>query len=143
MRRIIMMILLLIMLFTGCKTSTINNNVEGNKEMKLYIDNEYVEVNWENNSSVEELKTLLPIEISLSKYGGFEQVGPIGKRITSSDKNMTTKPGDIVLYNSSNMVLFYGSNNWSYTKLGHMNLTNSELNELLGNKDVTIKIILE
>ena len=138
-----MMILLLIMLFTGCKTSTINNNVEGNKEMKLYIDNEYVEVNWENNSSVEELKTLLPIEISLSKYGGFEQVGPIGKRITSSDKNMTTKPGDIVLYNSSNMVLFYGSNNWSYTKLGHMNLTNSELNELLGNKDVTIKIILE
>ena len=70
----------------------------------------------------------------------FEQVGPLGKKYHSDDKQMTVHNGDIVLYNSSNIVLFYGSNTWAYTKLGKMNLSEQELIDLLSNGNVKIKI---
>ena len=39
------------------------------------------------------------------------------------------------------MVVFYGSNSWDYTKLGHItDKTAEEMEELLGNGDVTITI---
>ena len=60
-------------------------------------------------------------------YGGFEQVGSIGSTLPSADTRITTNPGDIVLYSSNQIVLFYDSNTWSYTKLGHINLSKSEL----------------
>lgn len=62
----------------------------------------------------------------------------------SSDTRITTNPGDIVLYSSNQIVLFYDSNIWSYTKLGHINLSKSELVELLGEEDtVTITLNLK
>lgn len=63
----------------------------------------------------------------MSIYGGFEQVGSLGKAITSSDTSITTSSGDICLYQSNQIVIFYGSNTWSYTKLGHISLSKSEL----------------
>jgi hypothetical protein len=56
---------------------------------------------------------------------------------------MKTVAGDIVLYAGDQIVLFYGSNSWAYTRLGHMELSHAELKELLGNGDVTIRIIAE
>jgi hypothetical protein len=76
----------------------------------------------------------------MDRYGGFEQVGPIGRTIKSNDNQMTTEPGDIVLYNSNNIVVFFGSNNWSYTKLGHINLSEEQLKELLDKPNVTIRL---
>ena len=75
--------------------------------MKLYIDDEEVKVTWCDNVSVSALKEIAPLTITTSRYGGFEQVGPIGQYIESDDTQMTTAPGDIVLYNSSNIVLFF------------------------------------
>lgn len=48
--------------------------------------------------------------------------------------------GDIVLYNSSNLVVFYGSNSWAYTRLGKMDLSEKEVTDLLSNGDVTITL---
>ena len=48
--------------------------------------------------------------------------------------------GDIVLYNNSNIVLFYASNTWSYTRLGKMNLSQSEVVDLLSHGNITIRI---
>lgn len=79
----------------------------------------------------------------MSMYGGFEQVGSLGKSITSSDIRITTNPGDIVLYSSNQIVIFYDSNTWSYTKLGHINLSKSELTDLLGDEDVVITLNLK
>ena len=76
----------------------------------------------------------------MNRYSNFEQVGSIGRSIISNDTNITTNPGDIVLYNSSNIVVFYGSNNWAYTKLGHINLSNEELKELLNKSSIILKI---
>ena len=110
------------------------------KEMKMYIGDREVPVIWEDNSSVEELKSLCPLTVEMSMYGGFEQVGPIGKSIARDDRQTTTKAGDIVLYSGSQIVVFYGSNSWSYTRLGHVDLSGAEMAELLGSGDVTIRI---
>ena len=112
--------------------------------MTLKINDTQVTVAWENNGSVDALKAMAekgPVKVQMSRYGGFEQVGSLGQRLPSSDKQTTTQPGDIVLYNSSNVVIFYGSNSWSYTRLGHVTDKNkAELTELLGSKDVVLSI---
>ena len=77
-------------------------------------------------------------------YGGFEQVGSIGSTLPTSDKQMTTKAGDIVLYSGNQIVIFYGSNSWSYTKLGCIsNKTVDELTDLLGKGNITVTLSLE
>jgi hypothetical protein len=61
--------------------------------------------------------------------------------LPSDDVQTTTQAGDIVLYSSNQVVVFYGSNSWAYTRLGHIvDKTTDELAELLGNGDVTITI---
>lgn len=99
-----------------------------------------VPVMWEDNASVEELRELMPLTIQMSMYGGFEQVGSIGQSIARDDVQMTTESGDIVLYSGNQIVVFYGSNSWAYTKLGHIDLSQEEMTDLLGNGDVTITI---
>ena len=108
--------------------------------MKLMIGETEVPVTWEANASVEALASLRPLTIPMSMYGGFEQVGPIGQSIVSDDEQTATEPGDIVLYSGDQIVLFYGSNSWAYTRLGHVDLPQEEMEELLGNGDVEITI---
>ena len=114
-------------------------------KLTLKIDDIEVDVIWADNDSVNALKNLAKdgLTINMSKYGGFEQVGSIGSTLPSADTRITTNPGDIVLYSSNQIVLFYDSNTWSYTKLGHINLSKSELTDLLGDEDVVITLILE
>ena len=108
--------------------------------MKLYIGETEVPVTWEENASMEELRTLLPLTIEMSMYGGFEQVGPVGQRITSDDQKTVTDYGDVVLYSGDQIVVFYGSNSWAYTRLGHIDLSQEEMTDLLGNGDVIITL---
>ena len=127
---------------TTMETTTKMEDEKMNKELKLKIDSVEVSVSWEDNDSVKSLMNLAEdgLEINMSKYGGFEQVGSIGATLPSNDSRITTNPGDIMLYSSNQIVVFYGSNTWAYTKLGHINLTKNELVELLGNKDVKLTI---
>ena len=118
---------------------------EAERSMTLKIGERKVPVTWEDNASVEELKKLAAngLTIKMSKYGGFEQVGSIGKNITSNDKQTKTAPGDIVLYAGNKLVVFYGSNSWAYTRLGKINMSKNELKDLLGKGDVTVTLTLE
>ena len=113
---------------------------EENTKMQMMIDKTEVPVTWEENASVEALRNLLPLTIQMSMYGGFEQVGPIGQNIVSEDVQTTTDYGDIVLYSGDQIVVFYGSNSWAYTRLGHVDLSRKEMEDLLGNEDVVITI---
>lgn len=112
--------------------------------MKMRINDTDVKVSWENNDSVKalsELVSLSDVTIEMNAYGGFEQVGPIGTALPSNDASIKTKPGDIMLYTSNQMVIFYGSNSWSYTRLGRItDKSESELQNLLGGRDVTITL---
>lgn len=117
-----------------------------NKTIVFKIANTEVDVYWLDNNSVKELKKLAKdgLTIELHQYGGFEQVGSLGSTIKSNDSSITTNAGDICLYQSNQIVFFYGSNTLSYTKLGHINLTKTELVELLGEEDtVTITLNLK
>ena len=119
---------------------------ENSGTMKMKIGDTPVEVLWENNESVEALKALAAkgLSVRMSMYGGFEQVGSIGQRLPSNDRQTTTESGDIVLYSSSQMVVFYGSNAWAYTRLGHItDKTPEEMRKLLGNGDVVITLTME
>lgn len=120
-----------------------DGNAGEDKQMRLYLNESEVPVLWENNASVSELMREADrgdIVVSMSMYGGFEQVGALGKKYSSQDKQTETHCGDIVLYNSSNLVVFYGSNSWSYTRLGSIDLSEAEIIELLCHKDVTARI---
>ena len=116
-----------------------------NMKLSLKLNDIEVDVIWTDNDSVRALKNLAKdgLTINMSKYGGFEQVGSIGSTLPSSDTRITTSPGDIVLYSSNQIVIFYDSNTWSYTKLGHINLSKSELTDLLGDEDVVITLTLK
>ena len=115
-------------------------NEEASEGMILIINDEEWPVEWEDNESVEALRELCPLTIEMSMYGGFEQVGSLGESLPRNDEQITTEYGDIVLYSGNQIVVFYGSNSWEYTRLGHLNMTQEELTELLGNGDVEITI---
>ena len=97
-----------------------------------------------DNSGAQALKELLrngPITVDMSDYGGFEKVGSLGRNLPTSNTQTTTQPGDIVLYQGNQIVLFYGSNSWSYTRLGKINdLTGWE--DALGVGDVSVTFSL-
>lgn len=119
---------------------------QAEKELILKIDSKTIPVIWEDNDSVKELKKQAEkaeINISMSKYGGFEQVGHLGKTYPSNDRRTNAENGDIMLYSSNQIVVFYGKNTWSYTKLGKINLDSDEVTTLLDNKGVTLTISVE
>ena len=92
-------------------------------------------------AALKELCKDAPLTIQMSMYGGFEQVGSIGTRLPSNDTQTTTSAGDIVLYSSNQIVVFYGSNSWAYTKLGHITDQDAAgMASLLSNGNVTITI---
>ena len=77
----------------------------------------------------------------MTPYGGFEQYGSLGADLPRDDVEMTTAPGDVVLYTGNQIVVFSGSNSWAYTRLGKIVGKNpDELGDLLGNGPVTLTI---
>ncbi len=121
-------------------TSTANNT------MYLKINNNILSVDLESNSSAESLVELLKegdITYEAHDYGDFEKVGELGYALPENNKQITTEPGDIILYNGNNICIFYGSNSWSYTRLGKINDKNAEdLKSILGSGNVTITFSL-
>ena len=119
----------------------------GETTMIMKIGDTKVNVDWEDNQAVAALRDMAregDVTIQMSMYGGFEQVGSLGQNLPRDDKQTTTTSGDIVLYSGNQMVVFYGSNSWSYTKLGHISDKNAEdITDLLSNGDVTITVSIE
>ena len=116
---------------------------EESSMLQLTIGNTPVPVTWEDNESVQALRELAheeDLSVQMSMYGGFEQVGSIGANLPRDDVQTTTGAGDIVLYSGNQIVIFYGSNTWAYTRLGHVDLPQEEMTELLGSGDVIVTI---
>ena len=125
-------------------TAAQTESSETESEMVLKINDQVIQVEWEDNESVKALKKLASngtITIEMSMYGGFEQVGPIGTELPRNDEQTTTSPGDIVLYSGDQIVVFYGSKSWAYTRLGKIqNMSEEDLTALLGASYVTLTI---
>ena len=114
---------------------------EGQTEMKMNVQvGDYIfTATLENNEAVKELLDMMkegPVTIEMDDYSGFEKVGSLGRSLTTSNIQTTTSAGDIVLYNSNNIVMFYGSNSWSYTRIGKI-YDLSDWEEALGSGSIT------
>lgn len=94
----------------------------------------------ENNKAADTLAEMIreePVTIRMNDYSGFEKVGSLGTNLPTSNRQTTTQAGDIVLYQGNQIVIFYGSNSWSYTRLGKIDdLTGWK--DALGSGDVTV-----
>ena len=127
------------------ETGSINISEEENAmSMRVEVGDHTFTATLEDNEAVRTLKEMMaeaPIVIEMSDYSGFEKVGPLGTSLPTSNSQTTTHAGDIVLYNGNQIVIFYGSNSWSYTRLGHIDdLTGWE--DALGSGDVTVTFSL-
>ena len=110
--------------------------------MELYIDENNISVKREDNPSVKELCELAKntLTISMHEYGGFEQTGHIGKAIVRNDSVIDVVPGDIVLYQGNQISVFYNNSRYSYTRLGHINMSNDEIDGLLNKESITFTL---
>ncbi len=117
-------------------------NYRGDKTMKIAVQagGKTFYAALEDNVAARAFAEMLrdaPLSVGMSDYGGFEKVGSLGRTLPSEDKSITTSAGDIVLYNRNQIVAFYGSNTWSYTRLARIeNLAGWR--EALGSGAVTL-----
>ena len=117
-------------------------------EIKITVSGKSLPVKIEDNVATKALVAALreaSITYEAHDYGGFEKVGGIGRTLPSGDSQITTQPGDVILYASDQIVLFYGSNSWSYTRIGKIQYgTLDELKSFLqagkGNISVTLSL---
>ena len=98
-----------------------------------------------DNSSAAEFQAVLgqgPLTIEMEDYGGFEKVGPLGTSLTRNDAQITTEPGDIILYQGNQITVYYGTNTWSFTRLARID-DPTDLQEKLGDGTVSITFSLD
>lgn len=118
-----------------------NDETEPDTTMKMnvQIGDKTFTATLENNAAVQELIEMMrqaPVSIEMSDYSGFEKVGSLGRSLTTDNRQTITDAGDVVLYNGNQIVMFYGSNSWSYTRIGHIDdLTGWK--DALGNGSIT------
>lgn len=96
------------------------------------------------NSSARALAELLdegPIQIAMEDYGGFEKVGSLPQRLPTNDEQITTRPGDVILYQGDKLSIYYGTNSWNFTRLGRVKgVDGTQLRQVLGEGDVTVAL---
>ena len=132
-------------LFCCCST---DNEVKAQTTMdKMYITigGQTQSATLVDNEATRELVAALqnaPITITLND-NNFEIWGSLGRSLATNNEQMTAQPGDIVLYNGSNICIFYASNSWSYTRIGKIDgLSESELRTFLKAGESNISVTL-
>ena len=115
-------------------------------KMYITIDGRTEAVTLTNNSATQALVAKLKeasVTVTLNSSGGFEIWGALGFSLPTSNEQINAQPGDIVLYNGSNICMFYGTNSWNYTLLGKIDgLSESELRKFLKAGESNISVTL-
>ena len=115
-------------------------------KMYITIDGRTEAVTLTNNSATQALVVKLQeasVTVTLNSSGGFEIWGALGFSLPTSNEQINAQPGDIVLYNGSNICMFYGTNSWNYTLLGKIDgLSESELRTFLKAGESNISVTL-
>lgn len=115
-------------------------------KMYITIDGRTEAVTLTNNCATQALVAKLQeasVTVTLNSSGGFEIWGALGFSLPTSNEQINAQPGDIVLYNGSNICMFYGTNSWNYTLLGKIDgLSESELRTFLKAGESNISVTL-
>lgn len=143
--------LFLVVVLVGCGTNKTNvpdvpiddktPEEVGTMNIKISVNRYALTATLLDNESAKAFYDLVKegLTLKLSEYGGFEKVGPIGKTLPTNDARITAQPGDLILYAGNQLSIIYGSNTWSYTKLGTVDhLDQIQLASILGSADVTV-----
>lgn len=113
----------------------------------IHVNNNTIEAVLEDNESASALVEKLKngdISVDMHDYGDFEKVGSFGFTLPRNDTQITTEPGDIILYSGNQLTIHYGSNSWSYTRLATVKgMTGTELKSALGDGNVTVTLSLK
>ena len=125
---------------TNMESNTIKLTIEGGKTFTATL---------EENSSAKALREQLAkgsITVEMNDYGDMEKVGSLGISLPRNDRQITTRPGDIILYLGNNLVIYYDTNSWDFTRIGKINgiSTRKEMLDLLGGTGkISITLSLE
>lgn len=140
--------LLVISCNSGEAQAQLANSSTMTQKMYITIDGRTESATLIDNSATQALVGKLqktPITVTLSSSGGFEIWGALGFSLPTSNEHIKAQPGDVILYSGSNICIFYGTNSWSYTRLGHIDgLSESELRTFLhaGETDISVTLSL-
>lgn len=140
---------LLVMSCSGDEIQAQTTNYETmTTKMYITINGRTEAVTLTNNSATQALVAKLQeasVTVTLNSSGGFEIWGALGFSLPTSNEQINAQPGDIVLYNGSNICMFYGTNSWNYTLLGKIDgLSESELRTFLkaGGSNISVTLSL-
>ncbi|BDR59793.1 cyclophilin-like fold protein [Lactobacillus xylocopicola] len=117
-----------------------------NQYLKIKVGKTVLTAKLADNSSAKALSQKLQkksLTLRFHDFGNFEKVGDLPWSLPQNNEQMTTKPGDITLYQGNQLSLYYDHNSWSLTKIARIiNSSQSDLKNILGKKDVTVKLAL-
>lgn len=102
----------------------------------LDVNGHRLDVRLEDNSSAQAFAVLLadgPITVSMDDYANMEKVGLLPQSLPRNDAQTSVGPGDVILYQGNQITVYYDTNAWNFTKLGHVQgMDEAELRDALG-----------
>jgi hypothetical protein len=165
MKKILSLLTVLCLAFSACgnnddedvtpvEPQDIIQNVEQQTNTEIPMDKLLITINGKtltadfvDNSSAKALADVLAkssITYQADDYGNFEKVGDLGQSFPKNDENITTEPGDIILYQGHNLCIYYAQNTWSFTRIAKIKgVSKDELKEFLGEGEITVTLSVE
>lgn len=165
MKKILSLLTVLCLAFSACgnnddedvtpvEPQNIIQNVEQQTNTEIPMDKLLITINdktltadFVDNSSAKALAEALAkssITYQADDYGNFEKVGDLGQSFPKNDENITTEPGDIILYQGHNLCIYYAQNTWSFTRIAKIKgISKDELKEFLGEGEITVTLSVE
>ncbi|MES2006026.1 MAG: cyclophilin-like fold protein [Bacteroidota bacterium] len=144
--------LICIQLFACSKNNEVEQTQNSNDmsntnttKMKITIGSAVFTATLSNNATVTAFKARLPITINMTELNGNEKYFNLPNALPANASNPTTiQSGDLMLYGSNTLVLFYKtfSTSYSYTRMGRIE-NPSGLIAALGSESVTVKFELQ
>ena len=152
MKRVFVFILAAVLILSlgscgnGRKTNNTDGPGTGGKTVFAHVNGTVLTILTAENSSAEAFYELLEkgdVTVVMHDYGSFEKVGPLGTSLPRNDEQITTGPGDVILYQGDQITIYYDTNSWNFTRLGKVQgLTQAALKAVLGSGDVTVTFSL-
>lgn len=143
---IVLVVIVLAVLYLFTPFGFWDIKLDGEYQVKVTVNGQEMTATMENNTSAQAFKRMLnrgPKTVKMNDYGGMEKVGMLWKGLPTNNEQITTQPGDIILFMGSSIVVYYNQNSWNFTKMGHINdVTQEELKEILGTGNVTMNFEL-
>ena len=138
--------LLAAVIFVCCSTSNAQNTKTMTEKLYITVGGTTLTATLVDNSSTRALVDALrkaPITYEAHDYGNFEKVGELGITLPRNDENITTEPGDLILYLGTRFVIYYDTNTWDFTRLGKIdNTTQQKLKAILGDGNCVVTLSL-